>query len=97
MAFPLMTVLTAAPGVISAAADIMRVIREKKKGEDPQQPDSDTEKLHALEGLIEKQAVIIEELAISNRDLALAVRNNRLISAVAIVIAVIAIVVAIIS
>ena len=93
MAFPLMTVLTAAPGVISAAADIIRVIREKKSGDEPQQPDS--EKLLALESLIEQQAVIIEELAVSHRDLALAVRNNRIISAVAVVIAVIASVVAI--
>ena len=93
MAFPLMTVLTAAPGVISAAADIIRVIREKKKGDDPHQPDS--EKLQALESLLEQQAVLIEELAVSHRDLALAVRNNRIISAVAMVIAVVAIVVAI--
>jgi hypothetical protein len=82
MAIPLMTVLTAAPGIISAAADVLRVIRERKT----ETNQSDTDKFKQLENLIEQQAVLIEELAVNNRNLALAVRNNRIIAALAIVI-----------
>lgn len=80
MAIPLMTVLTAAPGIISAAADVLRVIRERKTGTAL----SDMDKLNQLESLIEQQAVLIEELAVNNRNLALAVRNNRIMAAIAI-------------
>jgi len=80
MAIPLMTVLTAAPGIISAAADVLRVIRERKT----ETIQSDSDKLNQLENLIEQQAVLIEELAVNNRNLALAVRNNRIIAAIAI-------------
>jgi predicted outer membrane lipoprotein len=86
MAFPLGTVLAAAPGIISAAADIIKVIRDRKK----QSPQSGDDKLVELESVVEQQAVVIEELAINNRNLAIAVRNNRIISIVAMVIAFIA-------
>ena len=88
MAFPLATVLTAAPGIISAAADIIKLIRHRKQDEVTQQPDDD--RVEALIVLIEKQAVVIEELAKNNNQLALAVRNNRMIAFVAIGIALLA-------
>jgi hypothetical protein len=98
MPFPLAAVLSAAPGVISAAADLIRIIREKKTPE-VVEPDSEKidwakingEKIKELEGLIEKQAQIIEELALNNNNLALAVKNNRIFSAVSIVMAVCAV------
>lgn len=90
MAFPLVTVLTAAPGVISAAADIIRVIKEKKSS-DKKPVD---EKLEELESVIEKQALIIEELAVNNKNLVLVVRNNRILSAISILIAIGAVVLA---
>lgn len=84
MAFPLGTVLAAAPGIITAATDIIKVIREKKK----QAPQTESEKLDELESLIEKQALLIEELAINNRNMVIAVKNNRIISAISIGLAV---------
>lgn len=91
MAFPLATVLSAAPGVISAAADIIRVIRNKKDtGQLPENEISLKDKITELESLLERQAFVIEDLALSNRNLALEVRNNRIISAIALVIALIA-------
>jgi len=93
MPFPLAAVLSAAPGVISAAADLIRIIREKKTQEvivpDPEKIDSakiNAEKIDELENLIEKQAQLIEELALNNSNLALAVKNNRILSAVSIAI-----------
>ena len=80
MAFPLGAVLAAAPSVISAAADIIRVIKEKKTTETDAQPEA--EKLNQMASLIERQAQVIEELAVNNSNLALAVRNNRILSAV---------------
>ena len=84
MPFPLAAVLAAAPSVISAAADIIRVIREKKTHEPVAQPDS--EKFDELTDLIERQAKVIEELALNNSNLALAVRNNRILSTASMVI-----------
>jgi hypothetical protein len=81
MAFPLGAVLAATPGIITAATDIIKAIRERKLT-----PQAEAEKLGELESLIEKQALIIEELAINNRNLVLAVRNNRLMSAVSIIV-----------
>ena len=78
MPFPLATVLTAAPGIISAAADIIKLIRHKKPDDEPTQ--SSDERVEELRVLIEKQAVVIEELARNNSNLALAVRNNRILS-----------------
>ena len=91
MAFPLVTVLTAAPGIISAAAEIMRVIKDKKTSPVL----SEAENQARLNELIEKQALVIEELAVNNGNLALAVRNNRIISFISIAIAVVACVLAI--
>lgn len=91
MAFPLVTVLTAAPGIISAAAEIMRVIKDKKTSPVL----SEAENQARLNELIEKQALVIEELAVNNGNLALAVRNNRIISFISIAIAVAACVLAI--
>ena len=92
MPFPLATVLTAAPGLISAAADVIRIIKERKKNTELP-PEED--KTQELVGLIEQQAMVIEELAVNNRNMALAVRNNRFLSAVSTVIAIIALTVAI--
>lgn len=83
MAFPLGTVLAAAPGMISAAADIIRVIKENKTKQTPMQPES--EKLAELTSLIERQAEVIEDLAENNRNLALAVRNNRVLSSISLI------------
>ena len=80
MAFPLTTVLTAAPGIISAAADIIKLVRNRKPLKEPQQ--SSEQRIEELVSLIEKQALVIEELARNNRNLALAVRNNRILSMV---------------
>lgn len=83
MAFPLTTVLKTAPGLISAAADIIGMIRKNKQ----QAPQADMAKLDELSSLIEQQAKVLEELAINNRNLVLAVRNNRLMAMVAVVLA----------
>ena len=93
MAFPLGAVLAAAPSVISAAADIIRVIKEKKSGDEQAQPES--EKFNELANLIERQAQVIEELAVNNSNLALAVRNNRILSAISLCTAFVAIVLSI--
>ena len=91
MPFPLATVLTAAPGLISAAADIIRIIKTREKNAEAT-PEED--KTQELVELIEQQAIVIEELAVNNRNMALAVRNNRYLSAISTVIAIIAIIVA---
>lgn len=94
MAFPLFSVLTAAPGIISAATDLMRLVRERKS--EAQTPAADqadartAKRIAELESLLEKQAELIEELAVSQRDLALAARNNRIFGAIALLIAVVA-------
>jgi hypothetical protein len=85
MVFPLGAVLAATPGIITAATDIIKVIRERKL-----LPQADTEKLEELESLVEKQALIMEELAVNNRNLVLAVRNNRLLSMISVAISVVA-------
>jgi hypothetical protein len=77
MAFPLGTVLGATPGIISAAADIIKAIRDRKEN-----PQAEAEKLVELESLVEKQALVIEELAVNNQALVLAVRNNRVLSVI---------------
>jgi len=92
MAFPLGTVLAAAPGIISAATDIIKVIRDRKT----QTPEAGNDKLAELESLVEKQAIVIEELAINNSAMVMAVRNNRVISALSVVIAITACVLAVI-
>jgi hypothetical protein len=91
MAFPLGAVLAAAPGIITAATDIIKVIRDRKT----QAPEAEGDKLAQLESLIEQQAIVIEELAINNRTMAMAVRNNRVISAISLGIAITACVLAV--
>jgi hypothetical protein len=99
MAFPLAAVLAAAPSVISAAADIIRVIRENKTKSDSEPKElvvhPDSKRLDELADLMERQAKVIEELALNNSNLALAVRNNRILSAVSIAFGFTAIVLAI--
>ena len=79
MAIPLATILAAAPGVISAASEIIGMIK-KNKVENNEAPTVDDERFRELVVLIEKQAEVIEELAQANQQLALAVRNNPIIS-----------------
>jgi len=96
MAFPLGAVLAAAPSVISAAADIIRVIKEKKTGGAEVEAQPESEKLNELASLIERQAQVIEELAVNNSNLALAVRNNRILSAISLVVGVAAVILSIV-
>jgi len=90
MAFPLGAVLAAAPSVISAAADIIRVIKEKKTSNTEPQPES--QRLDEMASLIERQAQVIEELALNNSNLALAVRNNRILTVISLFVGVMAVV-----
>ena len=96
MAFPLGAVLAAAPSVISAAADIIRVIKEKKTGGTEVEAQPDSEKLNEMASLIERQAQVIEELAVNNSNLALAVRNNRILSAISLVVGAAAVILSIV-
>lgn len=82
MAFPLATVLSAAPGLISAAADLVKLInrRRQPQQQNPLPPVSSDEQFEELHQLIEKQAKVIEELALNNQQLTLAIRNNRIIA-----------------
>ena len=88
MAFPLGAVLAAAPGIISAAADIIRVIRERNN-DNGESVDAEQQsvKLEQLSELVERQAQLIEELAVSNSKLAMEVRNNRIFSVAVLVLA----------
>jgi hypothetical protein len=90
MAFPLGAVLAAAPSVISAAADIIRVIKEKKTKN--VQPEPESQRLDEMTSLIERQAELIEELALNNSNLALAVRNNRILAVISLAVGVVAVV-----
>jgi len=76
MSFPLASVLTAAPGLIAAAADIIRAIKDRKHTE----LQADTDKLEEMVVLIERQAMVIEELALNNKNLVQEVRKNRIFS-----------------
>lgn len=91
MGFPLTSVLRAAPGLLSAATDIIGMIRKNKQNS----AQVDAAKFDELNSLIEQQAQFIEELALNNRNLVLAVRNNRIVATAALVIAFCAVVVAI--
>lgn len=84
MALPLATVLNAAPGLISAAADIIGLIRKNKQ----KIPQADAAKLEELTNLLEQQAEVLEELALNNRNLVLAVRNNRIVALAALAVAI---------
>ncbi|MDH5181659.1 MAG: hypothetical protein OEZ39_14990 [Gammaproteobacteria bacterium] len=94
MAFPLSTVLTAAPGILSAAADLIKLIRNRKQSDTQQQLTA--AQLDEVVTLLEQQAVVIEELARNNSELALAVRNNRRLAVGTAILAVTAIVVAVV-
>lgn len=91
MSFPLTTVLTAAPGLISAAADIIRAIKDRKNTG----PRAEIDKLDEMAGLIERQALVIEELALNNKNLVLEVRKNRIFSIVSLLTGALALVLAI--
>ena len=93
MTFPLGMALTAAPGIISGAAEILRLIHERKTVK--AEARSESEKLNELTNLIERQAELIEELALNNRNLALASRNNRILIAVSLVIGILAVILSI--
>ncbi|MBD3671381.1 MAG: hypothetical protein HUJ29_11450 [Gammaproteobacteria bacterium] len=95
MAIPLGSVLAAAPGVISAASEIMELVRKRKGLADEEsgaRVSPDQVRLNELAAVVEKQAEVIEELAQNNNDLALAVRTNRIISGASLFIAFAAIV-----
>ena len=80
MPFPFLTVLAAAPGILSGAADLVRLIRSKGKGETA----GDLEKqVTELREIVARQSVLIEELAQSNQNMALAMRNGRILALVA--------------
>ncbi len=91
MSFPLTTVLTAAPGLISAAADIIRAIKDRKNTG----PRAEIDRLDEMAGLIERQALVIEELALNNKNLVLEVRKNRIFSIVSLLTGALALVLAI--
>ena len=95
MPFPLGAVLSAAPGVLSAATDIIKLIRQSRDKATESGTVPEPERIEQLTGLVERQAMVIEELAQNNRDLALAVRNNRILSVASLVVAVIAVAVAV--
>ncbi len=84
MAIPLMTVLTAAPGVISTVADIVKAIRFLRKSGSG----LNEKTIKEIEELLEKQAMALSEIAESNRNLALAVRTNRMIAGVSLLVAI---------
>jgi hypothetical protein len=92
MAIPLVAVLTAAPGVISAAADIIKAIRFLRSSGSG----LNEKTIKEIEELLEKQAVALSELAESNRNLALAVRTNRIIAGVSLLVAIAALVFALV-
>lgn len=92
MSIPLTTILTAAPGIIATAADIIKLIRNRKQSDE--QKALTTEQLDEVVTLLEKQAQVIEELAKQNGELALAVRNNRILTITATVVAGLAIIIA---
>jgi len=91
MAIPLVTVLTAAPGVISTVSDIVKAVRYLRSSKEPDREKTITE----IEELLEKQALAMSEIAESNRNLALAVRTNRRIAIMSLLLAVIAVIIAI--
>lgn len=92
MAIPLLAVLTAAPGVISTVADIIKAIRFLRSSGGG----LNEKTIKQIEELLEKQAVALSELAESNRNLALAVRANRIIAGVSLLVAIGALVFAIV-
>lgn len=85
MAFPLLTVLTAAPGIISAAADLVRTVRARQaRGTTGTAVDLE-QQVAELRTIVAEQSALIEKLAQSHQDLAMAARNGRILSAIALV------------
>ncbi len=81
MPFPFLTVLAAAPGILSGAADLVRLIRSARKSGSAA---GDLEKqVSELREIVTRQSVLIQELAQSNQNMALAMRNGRILSIVA--------------
>ena len=92
MAIPLAAILSAAPGVISAAAEIIRTIKQSKASPPPHpEVAAEDPRIQELVNLLEQQAQVIENLAQANQQLALAVRNNRILMAVVAALALLAI------
>lgn len=84
MAIPLLPVLAAAPGILSAAMDLVRLVRSKKEPGKSGQTAGDLEKQVAeLKDIVARQSELIQELAQSNQNMALAMRNNRILSVTA--------------
>jgi len=84
MAFPLSTVLKTAPGLISAATDLIGLIRRSRTSTKT----PEMARIEALTALVEQQARLIEELAVNNRNLVMAVRNNRIAALLALLVAI---------
>jgi len=89
MAFPLSTVLKTAPGLISAATDLIGLIRRNKGSA----KSAEMVQVEALSALVEQQAQLIEELAVNNRYLVLAVRNNRIIALASLALAILSLII----
>ncbi len=84
MAIPLLPVLAAAPGILSAAADLVRMVRSRKGSDKSGQTPGDLEKqVTELKDIVARQSELIQELAQSNQNMALAMRNNRILSVAA--------------
>ena len=66
MAFPLVTVLKAAPGILFAAKEIFEAVQDaiQKWKDDSKTPLS--EKVEHIGSLMEEQAKVIEDLAVNN-------------------------------
>lgn len=88
MAFPLLTVLGAAPGILSAAADLVRLVRNRQAGGSGVVPQDLEKQVVELKAIVAEQSALIEQLARSNQDMAIAVRNGRILSVVALLAAV---------
>lgn len=83
MSFPLLTVLSAAPGILSAAADLVRMVRKRQAGKAGDAPADLDKQVAELKAIVAEQSALIEQLAKSNQDMAIAVRNGRILSVAA--------------
>lgn len=83
MSFPLLTVLSAAPGILSAAANLVRMVRNRQSGRVADAPGDLERQVSELKVIVAEQSALIEQLAKSNQDMAIAVRNGRILSVAA--------------
>jgi hypothetical protein len=83
MSFPLLTVLSAAPGILSAAADLVRMARSRQSSRTGGAPADLEKQVAELKSIVAEQSALIEKLAKSNQDMAIAVRNGRILSVAA--------------